>query len=763
MPRSYFPTPTSPKHKKMMQEKYKESSSFKNYSSAYRTYEDNAGSVSTTSVSTSTKSYDQNAFDPWKEPRGEFGSPFSVLDGKKLNREPVRTGARPTVENPKLTQPRASNAKRPPSNRIIPGVSKMNMRQTLVIIFAAYWDRADLYMDVLGLENDHPSVRELKLAFFQQGREVIATPIESPDDATMLTYGRAPFLKESGAGSTISVVQRGVPVSRKAKLKFQAIGLAYELLSDPSKRSIYDKWRLFNGRLPEPKKISRSVRASANERIRMQEATESPSSFAMHNVRSPMMESINENEMDGFPEEQERSMRRTYKFSDSNHSNVQSILRKSARMRARQSLTDASTNSRKISWNEEVEELTLMQENSEDPFPADAPFVSINEKQNSRNITDPYGKSAEDWFGDVDNAWSKSVENAFPQKKKSTRSKKPPETHGNNFTESDHDDMQENKIQSLNSNVHIAGFGRNLDDCYDYNDEPDDSFLVIMNGPWEGDNQQQRQKRGVHPKTSDKLERLDDEWTRFDNETLSPTSSQFSSEKVSKQTSKNDKKNDQDTPLCTGTPKRKSKSSNRMHESSIGPSNQVPLTNIPFDPNDEDASLLTNDFTNSLTSNPTSEDDFNAEYDSNDCNGIGHTVDIARGFQASLSKYISAAVEDMKEGLAIVGQNWDDLDKPDVPRKENKNFFTLEGFELDAMMGILKTEMDRFNDQFVCGAPDDAEYVNSSRSQNSIPLSKDKSFGNARGTTVFKAKPFTQPKKGIRKRLARIFSRKSKS
>jgi hypothetical protein len=414
-------------------------------------------------------------------------------------------------------------------------------------------------------------------------------------------------------------------------------------------------------------------------------------------------------------------------FSDSNHRNVRSILRKSAGIKARQSLTDASTNSRKISWNEEVEELTLMEENSEDPFPAHVPFESINEKQNSRNITDPYGKSAEDWFGDVDSAWSKSVENAFPQKKKSTRSKIPPKTYGNNFTESDQEDMQENKIQSLNSNVRIGSFVDNLDDCYDYNDEPDDSFLVIMNGPWEGGNQRQRQKRGVHPKTSDKLEPHGDEWTRFDNKTLSPTSSHFSSGKVSKQTRKNDKNN------------------------GVSTSNQVPLTNIPFDPNDEDESLLTNDFTNSWTSNPTAEDYFNAEYDNNDCNGISHTVDIARGFQASLSKYITAAVEDMKEGLSIVGQNWDDLDKPDVPRKENKNFFTLEGFELDAMMGILKTEMDRFNDQFVCGAPDDAEYVKSSRSQNSIPLSKDKSFGNAHGTSVFKAKPFTQPKKGIRK------------
>ena len=118
----------------------------------------------------------------------------------------------------------------------------------------------------------------------------------------------------------------------------------------------------------------------------------------------------------------------------------------------------------------------------------------------------------------------------------------------------------------------------------------------------------------------------------------------------------------------------------------------------------------------------------------------------------------------MKEGLAIVGQNWDDLDKPDAPRKDNKNFFTLEAFELDAMMGILKTEMNKFNDQFAgCGSSDDADLINSSHSRNSVPLSKDKSFGSAYGTTVFKATSFSKPKKGFRKRLARFFSRKTKA
>jgi curved DNA-binding protein CbpA len=762
MPRSYFPTPTSPKHKKYMQEQqYGHSSSVKSY------YQDSiSGSVSTASVSTTTKSYDQNAFDPWKDNNCESGSPLSVLDNGKLDREPEqRTGI------PDHTESHAKNANQPFSKRIVPGVSKMNMRQTLAIVFSAYWDRADLYMDVLGLEHDNPTERELKVAFFRQGREVIATPIESPDDATMLTYGRAPFLKESGGGSTISVVQRGVPVSRKAKLRFQAIGLAYDLLCNPTKRSMYDKWRLFNGRLPEPKSVSRSVRASANERIRMQEAKESPATFSVRNVRRPNMTSINE--MDEFPKEQSNKTKQTYMFADSNHSNVQSILRKSAGMRARNNISDASASSRKISWNEEVEELTLMEEILEDSSNSHLPFLPFGEKRNSRNIPDPYGKSAEDWFGDVDNAWSKSVESAITQNKFSSKTM---QSYNSELNERGYEDIQENNIQSLNSNVLIGGFGEDQDNSCEYDDKPDDSFLVIMNGPWGGNDQRQESKTKAKNRKNPDQYALGDEWTNYnDDENFRPMPSRNSSVKGKNQNAskyKGRKDNSigvtvisQDTPFCTGTPKRKSTLSNRTQEMNSDRSNQIPLSNIPVDPIEEDASLLTNDFTNSWTSNPTADDYFDTEYDNNDCNGIGHTVDIARGFQATLSKYITAAVEDMKEGLAIVGQNWDDLDKPDAPRKDNKNFFTLEAFELDAMMGILKTEMNKFNDQFAgCGSPDDADLISTSHSRNSVSLSKDKSFGSAYGTTVFKANSLsTKPKKGIRKRLARFFSRKTKA
>ncbi len=125
------------------------------------------------------------------------------------------------------------------TKHIIPGVSQMTMRQILSVVFSAFWDRADLYTDVLGLEHDQATPRQLKLAFLRQGRVVLATPIESPDDMTLLSAGIRGMITSSSnsdAISTVSVVQSGTPVSRKAKLRFQAVSLAYELLKDGDKR-----------------------------------------------------------------------------------------------------------------------------------------------------------------------------------------------------------------------------------------------------------------------------------------------------------------------------------------------------------------------------------------------------------------------------------------------------------------------------------------------------------------------------------------------
>lgn len=80
----------------------------------------------------------------------------------------------------------------------------------------------------------------------------------------------------------------------------------------------------------------------------------------------------------------------------------------------------------------------------------------------------------------------------------------------------------------------------------------------------------------------------------------------------------------------------------------------------------------------------------------NDCHAFRPSdcgpIDLAKGFQASLSNYINAAVSDMKEGWNSLGKKWEE----NIPKLSEKgeNPFLVNSFELDAMMDILKLEMN---------------------------------------------------------------------
>ena len=258
---------------------------------------------------------DQPVFDPWDSKSTSEYSPTSVVEShfasKKekgqtklsqethfkattsesmtrnhhrhhanANRSSFHTSQQQTP-TPKTTATTTTTKKQ--SRSIIPGVSKMTMRQTLAVIFSAFWERADLYTDVLALEHDKPSPRQLRLAFFRQGRRVLATPIESPDDMTTISAGMKPIFAVGGGSQTKMVssgdghaVQSGVTVSRKAKMKFQAINLAYDLLNDEAKRQLYDEWRLWHCRLPPPSNTSRSP-------IKQQQQQKPQTRYEMHN------------------------------------------------------------------------------------------------------------------------------------------------------------------------------------------------------------------------------------------------------------------------------------------------------------------------------------------------------------------------------------------------------------------------------------------------------------------------------------------------
>eukprot|EP00542_Grammatophora_oceanica_P017837 CAMPEP_0194041900 /NCGR_PEP_ID=MMETSP0009_2-20130614/13701_1 /TAXON_ID=210454 /ORGANISM="Grammatophora oceanica, Strain CCMP 410" /LENGTH=852 /DNA_ID=CAMNT_0038685531 /DNA_START=114 /DNA_END=2672 /DNA_ORIENTATION=+ len=94
-------------------------------------------------------------------------------------------------------------------------------RNYIETIQKAFGKKADLYNDVLQVSmHSHP--RDVRIAYFRRGREV-------------LTDGDITGKLEDDSPQSISLA-----VSESAKLKFQAVSMAYEILSDPGWRKTYD-------------------------------------------------------------------------------------------------------------------------------------------------------------------------------------------------------------------------------------------------------------------------------------------------------------------------------------------------------------------------------------------------------------------------------------------------------------------------------------------------------------------------------------------
>ena len=560
-----------------------------------------------------------------------------------------------------MKQHRANRSRSTQQQTIIPGVSQMTMRQILSVVFSAFWDRADLYTDVLSLENDQVSPRQLKLAFLRQGRVVLATPIESPDDMTLLSAGIRGMINGTGDGdglSTVSIVQSGTPVSRKAKLKFQAISLAYELLNDGDRRKTYDEWKLWNSRLPPPHASPPllSMEQVAEDQPFQQEGLRSSSSL------------MNQN----------RGVLR-YSPGKNDDSSVVSILKNpNAHKRFHRNRRKKQPKStRNITWNEEVEELTI-------------PLVDISANENAppsnsnyHAIPDPYGDSAEDWFGTVDCD--------LPEYDRSMRSRQDRRERYNNKDNNStpsilfaqaadmgfgkHTSSRFNEDHNVHTFQSLSSHTMMIEDSAEgvvfegYN--PNDSLVMILDGP------------DAEPKIEQMIEERPDQsiheqWNGFSTGSWPNDIQNFAKKHAATDFS------------ITNTSKAKTTATLQAKNRSCLETTAPILPPNP-EPGDDDGDSMTSNGnsldTGSWASSPT--------IDPQDECDIGRTVDLARGFHASLSNYINAAVEDMKEGLQVIGKQWDDLEIAPTSG-DGKNFFFLDTSELDAMMGILKTEMDDF-------------------------------------------------------------------
>jgi len=115
------------------------------------------------------------------------------------------------------------------------------------VITQAFGNKACLYKDILQIPSDMTSDRDIRIAYFRRGRQVLA---ERPCDSSTNTTAAA---TSTSAGSSSccanenngdSAIVNGKNVSQIAKLKFQAVSMAYEILSNPVWKESYDRYGL---------------------------------------------------------------------------------------------------------------------------------------------------------------------------------------------------------------------------------------------------------------------------------------------------------------------------------------------------------------------------------------------------------------------------------------------------------------------------------------------------------------------------------------
>ncbi len=639
------------------------------------------------------------------------------------------------------------------NEKIIPGVTNMTMRQSLAVIFSAFWERADLYKDVLELDQDNPSQRQLRMAFFRQGRKVLASPIESLDDVTVIDSGIQPVFDVAGSANSLPreqqhKVQSGMKVSRKAKMKFQAINLAYDLLIDESKRTLYDEWRLWNTRLPPPSSLpimtvetkskskSSSINTSPTNSIDEESQYQTLTNHELNEVMNAGCDvdhntKLRSQKYNYSPPRTKYRMKNNDDMSTmgsysvgSSKSSLPSILKqttfgitedsrsKSFSHNFRDNLSQFSNNERKIKWNEEVEELVILDSSRESGFTNYESFHSSVDSSNDdfdprgqknncgQNIPDPYAISTlrDDWFQKQSNndiQWPKKtvdqdvkVEPQSPKKhhkQRNTdfhRSNRPPKSRSYNF-QSLHLPKSDDKSKSIN----IAA--------------DDDSLIAILDDPtpskqakdqikttprWLAIQEKEKRRPRINSTTTDN-DRLGSQTPTYNIQ--QPTTAQHNI--LSDNTYVVDEGNN--VIINVRSYRKQPKSQNTVAEvvDLFPHKNQTNFRGLELDVGEMSVQSKET-FDSSWKSYGNTND--TSFVKTNDCSVFGRSkdcvssfsdsfsIDLTKGFQATLSNYINAAMSDMKEGFNNLGKNFEE------------NPVLIRSFEIDSMMNILKAEMN---------------------------------------------------------------------
>lgn len=661
------------------------------------------------------------------------------------------------------------------NQNIIPGVTKMTMRQSLAVIFSAFWERADLYKDVLELDHDNPSQRQLRLAFFRQGRKVLASPIESLDDVTVIDSGMKPvFAVASGTDSLTREqqhkVQSGMKVSRKAKMKFQAINLAYDLLIDESKRILYDEWRLWNTRLPPPSSLP-IMTVVTKSKSKSSSINTSPTSFIDEGSQYQTLTNHELNEVmhagcDVDHNTKLKSKKHTYSpprtenrmnnnddtsamgsYSvGSSKTSLPSILKqptfgfnKDSRSKAfsnhgRNTLSQISNNERKIKWNEEVEELVILDSSRECGHTNYESFHSSvdgsnddfdprgQKDNNGQNIPDPYAISTlqDDWFQTESKnyiVWPKKtvdqdvkVEPPSPKKQHKQRntefhrSNRPAISLSYNFQSLDDSQVTWTETPNTLPKSDDKSKSKSINVAND-----DDSLVAILDGPtpsqlkdqtkttprWVAI-QEEENRRKLMNSTGTDIDRLGSQTATYKFQQPTTDQHNFLSDNTYFIAEGNNVK------INVRSYRKQPKTSIAKSQNTVAEdvdlfpqNNQTNVHGLELDV--EDMSLQSKETCDSSWKSFGNTND-TSFVKTNDCAVFGRSndcifstnelfsIDLTKGFQATLSNYINAAMSDMKEGFNNLGKKWEE--------NVGENPFLINSFELDSMMNILKGEMN---------------------------------------------------------------------
>jgi hypothetical protein len=244
----------------------------------------------------------------------------------------------------------------------------------------------DLYCDVLQVDRS-ASPKEIRIAYFRRGREVLA---QAAAGAVELT----PMAATTTTNSTR--LRQATPISERAKLQFQAVSLAYEILSTPAWKRYYDRYGFTN----QPTSVTSSTMplSLSNPPLQVDEESTPPPPARVvhqHNVE-PSQQSTPQRSKSVTPVSSSAQRNKKKRSSPS------SLSSKSPRRRS---------HSVGVRWHDHVEELIYCPEDEDDDDDAD----DESEKGNDELLNDST---------DQDDADDDDEDNKPPPKKKKRNSKR---------------------------------------------------------------------------------------------------------------------------------------------------------------------------------------------------------------------------------------------------------------------------------------------------------------------------------------------------